>query len=96
MTGIAEGRCGHLDQMAETAPSVGGCEECLPIGGTWVHLRTCMTCGGVRCCDNSPNRHATAHYRAVAHPIIRSAEPGEVWGYCYPDELYMDPLPGGP
>jgi uncharacterized UBP type Zn finger protein len=85
--------CAHLDTIRDVVPSADGCEDCLRIGGEWVHLRTCMSCGHVGCCDNSPNRHATAHNRETGHPIIRSAEPGEEWGYCYPDDLYMERLP---
>ncbi len=79
--------CTHLDQTAGVVASSTGCEDCLRIGGVWVHLRLCMTCGHVGCCDNSPNRHATAHYHAVNHPIVRSYEPGEDWWYCYVDDL---------
>jgi uncharacterized UBP type Zn finger protein len=85
--------CAHLDTIRDMVPSADGCEDCLRIGGEWVHLRTCMSCGHVGCCDNSPNRHATAHNRETEHPIIRSAEPGEEWRYCYPDDLYMERLP---
>ena len=66
-----------------------GCEECLEIGSGWVHLRMCLNCGKVGCCDNSPNRHATAHFREVGHPLIRSAEPGESWAWCYEDEVAL-------
>ena len=62
--------CGHLDQLADVVPSSDGCEDCLRIGGQWVHLRMCMSCGHVGCCDNSPNRHATAHFRSQHHPLI--------------------------
>ena len=67
-----------------------GCEECLASGDDWVHLRLCMTCGHVGCCDSSKNRHATAHFHATTHPIIRSYEPGEDWGWCYIDDLMLD------
>jgi uncharacterized UBP type Zn finger protein len=66
-----------------------GCEDCMKIGGQWVHLRQCLSCGHVGCCDNSPNRHATAHFRATRHPIISSAEPGETWCWCYLDERIL-------
>jgi uncharacterized UBP type Zn finger protein len=81
--------CSHLDQIEVTAlpDSIEGCEECLKIGGVWVHLRMCMTCGKIGCCDDSPNRHATAHAGESGHPIIRSAEPGEDWSWCYIDEV---------
>ena len=80
--------CEHLDQVRVERPEqVEGCEDCLAIGGTWVHLRVCRTCGKVGCCDSSPNRHATKHARASEHPIITSAEPGEDWSYCYIDDV---------
>ena len=63
------------------------CEECVKIGSTWVHLRTCQSCGGTRCCDSSPKKHASAHARSSGHPVIASAEPGESWLYCYPDDV---------
>jgi uncharacterized UBP type Zn finger protein len=66
-----------------------GCEDCMKMGGVWVHLRECLTCGHVGCCDNSPNKHATAHFHATAHPIISSAEPGEDWCWCYVDERIL-------
>jgi uncharacterized UBP type Zn finger protein len=81
--------CTHLDtiQHLEGRDGVEGCEECLKIGGRWVHLRRCTQCGKVGCCDNSPNRHATAHFHETAHPVVRSVEPGEDWLWCYVDEL---------
>jgi uncharacterized UBP type Zn finger protein len=81
--------CTHLDQIAvtELPQPVAGCEECLKIGARWVHLRMCATCGHIGCCDSSPNKHATAHYRSTEHPIVTSAEPGEDWSWCYVDEL---------
>ena len=81
--------CTHLDQIAvrELPASVEGCEDCLRTGGKWLHLRICLTCGHVACCDDSPNRHATAHAHATSHPIIRSLEPGEDWNWCYVDEV---------
>ena len=79
--------CEHLEQLVVREPTTTeGCEDCLPIGGQWVHLRMCMACGHVGCCDSSPNKHATAHYHATGHPIVRSIEPGETWGWCYEDE----------
>ena len=83
--------CTHLDSIAvaEVPPDVPGCEECLASGGRWVHLRMCQACGHIGCCDNSPGRHATAHHRDTGHPIIRSAERGEDWSWCYVDELFM-------
>jgi uncharacterized UBP type Zn finger protein len=81
--------CTHLDQIRFSEPpeDIPGCEDCLRIGGQWVHLRMCSECGHVGCCDDSPNRHATAHYHETSHPIIRSAEPGEEWSWCYVDEV---------
>jgi Zn-finger in ubiquitin-hydrolases and other protein len=86
---MAAAQCTHLDQveLTELPESIPGCEDCLKIGGRWVHLRMCETCGHIGCCDNSPNRHATAHFHDSRHPIIRSAEPGEEWSWCYVDEI---------
>ena len=84
--------CEHLQQIASVTPSADGCEDCLRIGGRWVHLRLCMSCGHVGCCGSSPNRHATKHFNGTEHPIIRSFEPGEEWGYCYPDEIFFERL----
>jgi hypothetical protein len=64
------------------------CDECVRTGGRWVHLRTCQTCGATLCCDSSPNRHASAHARGTGHPVISSAEPGERWLYCFPDDVF--------
>ena len=83
--------CSHLDQVRIAPPdSVEGCEECLRDGTQWVHLRVCLSCGHVGCCDNSPNRHATKHFHATQHPIITSAEPGEDWSWCYVDQVEVD------
>jgi uncharacterized UBP type Zn finger protein len=87
--------CTHLDDVRDVSPRTPqGCEECLAIGQRWVHLRLCLTCGHVGCCDSSPGKHATAHYRKTKHPIIRSFEPGEDWAYCYVDDLMLEPAPG--
>lgn len=87
-------QCVHLDQVRDVSPvTPNGCEECLAIGSRWVHLRMCLTCGHVGCCDNSPNKHATKHFHQTSHPIIRSFEPGEDWGWCYADELFIEPAP---
>ena len=87
--------CSHLDEIVNPEPHSTGCEDCLAAGRRdWVHLRVCQECGHVGCCDNSPNKHATKHFRKVHHPIIRSFEPGEDWGWCYVDELMMEPAPG--
>jgi uncharacterized UBP type Zn finger protein len=81
--------CTHLDQVRNVTPSARGCEDCLKIGDTWVHLRLCLSCGHVGCCD-SKNTHATKHYQTTRHHIIRSYEPGEYWRWCYPDKLMME------
>jgi Zn-finger in ubiquitin-hydrolases and other protein len=89
--------CQHLEPLSDdVSPSSEGCEDCLPIGGRWVHLRMCMTCGHVGCCDNSPNRHATAHWHAEPdHCVVRSYEPGEDWWWCYADDLAFE-IEGAP
>jgi uncharacterized UBP type Zn finger protein len=81
--------CTHLDQIrvVQLPAQIAGCEECLKIGDRWVHLRMCMSCGKIGCCDSSPNRHASKHARSEQHPIARSAEPGEDWSYCFVDEI---------
>jgi hypothetical protein len=83
--------CGHLDMIRDVRPSSTGCAECLRIGSGWVHLRLCLTCGNVGCCDDSPNRHASAHVRAAGHPIIQSFEPDEDWIWCAVDDVYLEP-----
>jgi len=85
-------RCEHLGQIKPVTPSAEGCEDCLKTGGSWLHLRLCESCGHVGCCDSSPNRHATKHYEATRHPVIKSFEPGEEWGYCYVDDLFVESL----
>jgi|SRR5665213_870435 len=82
--------CAHLDQIREVTARADGCEDCLRVGDSWMHLRLCMTCGHVGCCDSSKNKHATAHFRISGHPIMKSFEPGESWGWCYVDELTLD------
>jgi uncharacterized UBP type Zn finger protein len=84
--------CRHLFEVREAFPNSDGCEDCLAIGGTWVHLRLCMACGHVGCCDQSPNRHATGHFRDTGHPVIRPiTPPGERWLWCYVDQVVDDP-----
>jgi uncharacterized UBP type Zn finger protein len=85
--------CSHLDQVRDVTPSAEGCEDCLKTGDRWVHLRLCLTCGHVGCCDSSPNKHASKHARDVDHPLVQSFEPGESWVYCYSDDLFMESLP---
>ncbi len=83
--------CSHLTtiEITELPESVEGCQDCLARGGAWLHLRICLQCGHVGCCDDSPGRHATSHAQSSAHPIIRSLEPGEDWCWCFSDELAM-------
>ncbi len=92
--------CEHLKRArhgrSAVLPSGPGCAECLASGDDWVHLRLCLTCGHVGCCDNSKNKHASRHFHATAHPVIRSYEPGEEWGYCYPDDAYTEWIPAEP
>lgn len=82
-------QCTHIDsiEVKDVPADVPGCEDCLREGTRWVHLRMCQSCGHIGCCDNSPRRHATAHYNETGHPIIKSAEAGEDWSWCYVDEL---------
>lgn len=82
--------CAHATDLRAVAPSAPGCEDCLRIGAKWVHLRICMSCGHVGCCDSSANRHASAHFRETGHPVMRSVEPDEDWGWCYLDHLRMN------
>jgi uncharacterized UBP type Zn finger protein len=83
--------CTHLDMIRDVTPRTPeGCEECLAMGDTWVHLRLCLTCGHVGCCDSSKNKHATKHFRATLHPIIQSYQPGEDWVYCYADDVFIE------
>ncbi len=86
-------QCTHLDQIHDVAPRTQGCEECLKQGRRWVTLRLCLTCGHVGCCDSSPGKHATAHFHATSHPIVRSLERGESWAWCYVDQAYLEPAP---
>ncbi len=78
--------CIHASSIRPVAPPAEGCETCLETGDTWVHLRECLTCGRTLCCDDSPNRHMSRHAREAGHPIMRSAEPGEDWVWCFPDD----------
>ena len=82
-----------MDQIKDVTPSADGCEECLKTGDEWLHLRLCLFCGKVGCCDDSINTHATKHWNETAHAIIKSLEPGEYWMWCYADEIGME-LPG--
>ena len=87
--------CSHLDQVKFTDTRKHGCEECLKTGDSWVHLRLCMECGKVGCCDSSKNKHATKHYHHTQHPLVRSLEPGESWMWCYVDQDIVGDVPGG-
>jgi uncharacterized UBP type Zn finger protein len=92
----SEFSCTHLDQIDDAVtPGATGCEECLATGGRWVHLRLCMSCGHIGCCDSSPGKHATAHFHGTTHPVVRSFEPGEDWWWCYADELAFE-IAGAP
>jgi uncharacterized UBP type Zn finger protein len=82
--------CTHLKQVHKVTANTRGCEECLKSGDEWVHLRLCLACGHVGCCDSSKNKHATKHFRATCHPIVRSLEPGEDWMWCYVDEVMLE------
>ena len=88
-------KCAHVTEIKVRKPEVHACNECLKMGATWVHLRLCMICGNVGCCDSSPGQHATKHFHASKHPIMRSIEPGEEWGWCFVDEVELD-LSQGP
>ena len=80
--------CTHVMELKPVHPhTTKGCEDCLKMGGRWVHLRLCLSCGHVGCCDSSPNRHATKHFHETQHPIVQSMERGEDWGWCYIDEV---------
>lgn len=85
-------QCTHLNQVREVTPSAAGCADCLKTGDSWVHLRLCMACGHVGCCDSSKNKHATKHFHSTDHPIIKSLERGEAWGYCYKDDAFFESL----
>ena len=90
--------CSHLKKLAArdrepVTPSSLGCKECLERGDSWVHLRLCLSCGHVGCCDDSPNHHATRHFHATKHPVIKSFEPGEDWAWCFVDEEMIESIP---
>jgi uncharacterized UBP type Zn finger protein len=87
---LLQGRkCSHIEEIRDVEASAQGCEDCMKVGDSWVHLRKCLICGHVGCCDQSPNRHATRHFHATGHPVIRSFEPGEDWRWCYVDEALV-------
>jgi uncharacterized UBP type Zn finger protein len=88
---MAEASCAHIATVTTVKRAKRRqCDECVKTGGRWVHLRICQECGATRCCDDSPNRHATEHARTSKHPVIASAESGERWLYCYPDDAFME------
>jgi uncharacterized UBP type Zn finger protein len=88
---MRQGRCEHAAQVGDPAPRTPeGCDECLRLGDEWVHLRLCETCGHVGCCDSSKNKHATKHFHATAHPVVKSFQPGESWKWCYVDETIWE------
>lgn len=82
-------KCSHQEQIREVTASAKGCEKCLQSGDSWVHLRLCLVCGHVGCCDSSINKHATGHFHETGHPVMQSFEPGEMWGWCYVDQSYL-------
>jgi uncharacterized UBP type Zn finger protein len=84
------GICDHVRDIRKVKPSGSGCKECLEMGDSWVHLRLCLSCGHVGCCDSSKNKHATRHFHQTNHPIMQSLEPGEDWRWCFVDEILMD------
>lgn len=83
-------KCSHIGEAKDVADKKRVCEDCVRMGSTWVHLRLCLECGQVGCCDSSKNQHASAHYHQTQHAIMRSMEPGEEWGWCYVDEVMFD------
>jgi uncharacterized UBP type Zn finger protein len=87
---MAPQACSHLGQIRPVMPNTEGCEECLATGDAWVHLRLCLTCGHVGCCDSSKNKHATKHFHTTGHAIMKSAEPGEDWCWCFVDKIPIE------
>ena len=83
-------QCAHAKEIRKVEPSGSGCKECLEMGDSWVHLRLCLLCGHVGCCDSSKNKHATKHFHETHHPIVQSFEPGEDWRWCYVDEILLE------
>lgn len=83
--------CAHIEAVSDIKhPKRRECDECIKVGARWVHLRTCQSCGATLCCDSSPNRHASRHARTSTHAVVASAEPGERWLYCYPDDAFVE------
>jgi len=85
----AQATCPHVSEIRQVTPSGKGCKECLETGDTWVHLRECLICGHIGCCDSSKNKHATKHFHHTKHPIMQSFEPGENWKWCYVDQIFL-------
>lgn len=88
-------KCMHVNQIAFTSTDKHVCEECIKRGDTWVHLRLCLECGNVGCCDDSKNKHARKHFHQTKHPLVRSIEPGEAWVWCFADAVFPGELSGG-
>ncbi len=86
----AKPRCSHLDRIREVDAASEGCASCMESSDTWVHLRMCMECGHVGCCDSSKNQHASRHFGSTGHPIVQSKQPGESWYWCFEDEVFFD------
>ena len=84
-------QCRHIMSVVVVEPASDVCDECVALGDDWVHLRACLSCGNVGCCDQSKNKHATRHYRKTNHLLIQTIEPGEDWIYCYADDVMMQP-----
>ena len=88
---MSQATCGHIESITTVKhPKRRECDECVKIHARWMHLRTCQECGATLCCDDSPNRHASKHAAATGHPVIASAEPGERWLYCFPDDAFAE------
>jgi uncharacterized UBP type Zn finger protein len=88
------GTCSHVGTIKVTTTTTHVCEECVKMGDRWVHLRMCLECGNVGCCDSSKNKHATKHFQATKHPVMRSIEPGEAWAWCYADAGVVGEIEG--
>ena len=83
-------KCKHFKDLKNVIPTSNGCADCLKTGDVWIHLRLCLICGHVGCCDNSKNKHATKHFKNTSHPVIKSFEKGEGWSWCYLDKLFFE------
>lgn len=88
---MSNNQCTHLDHIHDVTPHSQGCEDCMKSGDKWVHLRICLECGYVGCCNSSKNKHASKHAHETGHPIVKSFEKGEEWMWCYIDEVYVFP-----